>query len=196
MGLARLRSGSQTDPTERVRDYARVQVRAGLLDEHGVLAEVTEAAEAELNADEAGAFAHRMIVEVRAELAAEQREWPEETDHDRLQAVFAELARRDVVVLQGVDDHWAATRELERLDDAGERVRGVAWFTGPDVWHAIDHGMLEVNLWHGDTANAAPGDSLLAEVIDVFTAHALPAHFDEGRIEVAAFWQRRIEALA
>ena len=51
--------------------------------------------------------------------------------------------------------------------------------------------MLEVNLWHGTTANAAPGDVLLDEVLATFSAAGLPARFDEGRIEVAAFWQRR-----
>jgi hypothetical protein len=52
--------------------------------------------------------------------------------------------------------------------------------------------MLEVNLWHGSTANAAPGDQLLDQVIGIFTKHGLDAHFDEGRIEVTAHWQRRV----
>jgi hypothetical protein len=52
--------------------------------------------------------------------------------------------------------------------------------------------MLEVNLWHGSTANAAPGDPLLDEVLGVLEKHGLAAHFDEGRIEVDAHWHRRI----
>jgi hypothetical protein len=52
--------------------------------------------------------------------------------------------------------------------------------------------MLEVNLWHGDSANAAPGDVLLDDVLAAFDAQGLPARFDEGRIEVAARWQRRL----
>ena len=49
---------------------------------------------------------------------------------------------------------------------------------------------------HGDpdslaTANAAPGDDLLHEVLATFARHGLDAHFDEGRIEVAAHWHRR-----
>ncbi|HET7326639.1 MAG TPA: hypothetical protein VFJ14_05060 [Nocardioidaceae bacterium] len=191
-GTGRLRGTADVDPAERVRDFARVQARAGLLADHAVVVEVSEAAAEDLGADEAAVFAHRVLAEVRAELLEEQAGWPDVTDHDRLEQVFAALEHRDLVVLQGVDDHWAATRELERLDDAGQRTRGIAWFTAPDVWHAIDHGMLEVNLWHGDTANAAPGDELLDEVVAVFADHGLAAHFDEGRIEVAAFWQRRL----
>ena len=105
---------------------------------------------------------------------------------------FAEVEASGVVVLQGCEDHWVAKRLLD--DRAGDPPRGVAWFTPPDVWHAVDEGMLEVNLWHGTTANAAPGDALLADVIAVLARHGLAAHFDEGRIEVAAFWQRRLKS--
>jgi hypothetical protein len=49
-----------------------------------------------------------------------------------------------------------------------------------------------VNLWHASTANVAPGDGLLENVLASFASHDLDAHFDEGRIEVAAHWQRRL----
>jgi hypothetical protein len=68
----------------------------------------------------------------------------------------------------------------------------VAWFTPADVWHAVDEGMLEVNLWHGTTANAAPEDDLLYDVLGILEKHGLRAQFDEGRIEVDAHWQKRI----
>ena len=42
-----------------------------------------------------------------------------------------------------------------------------------------------------DQDNAAPGDALLTAVVSCFERHGLAAHFDEGRIEVAARWQRR-----
>jgi hypothetical protein len=72
----------------------------------------------------------------------------------------------------------------------------VAWFTAPDVWHAVDHGMLELNVWHGDSANVAPGDPLLDLVVDTLARHGLAAHFDEGRIEISASWHRRAGAPA
>ena len=69
---------------------------------------------------------------------------------------------------------------------------GYIWFTAPDVWHAVDDGMLEVNLWHGTSANVAPGDHLLDAVLSCLARHGLRARFDEGRIEVDAHWQRRL----
>jgi len=69
---------------------------------------------------------------------------------------------------------------------------GVVWFTPGDVWHAIDHGMLEVNVWHATGANIAPGDALLGVVVDAFARHGLSARYDEGRVEVDAHWHRRV----
>jgi hypothetical protein len=182
-----------TDREEDVREFTRSCVRAGLLDQSALYDEVTLAVRTELPhlASQADVLARTWIAEFTQELRRDQQTWPETTDYDRLQAAFDELGSLDVVVLQGCDDHWAAKGVL---DDRGDhRPRGVAWFTPPDVWHAIDEGMLEVNVWHGTTANVAPGDALLDEVVAVFARHGLSAHFDEGRVEVAAHWQRRLD---
>jgi hypothetical protein len=173
--------------TDELRDFARLQVRAGLYDAGQQLAEVAQAIEADLPQTDAPTLARAWLTAERASVRAEQEDWPVPTDHDRLQEAFAGLERGDIVVLQGVEDHWTATDRLAR-----ETHRGVAWFTHSDVWHAIDEGMLEVNLWHGSTANVAPGDVLLEEALATFAGAGLAAHFDEGRIEVTARWQRRL----
>ena len=173
---------------EELQDYARLQVRAGLIDEPTALREVREAIDAEMPGTDSEILARAWLAGARKDLRAEQASWPEETDHDRLTAVFAELERGGVAVLQGCEDHWAAKALLERRTD----LLGVAWFLPSDVWHAIDEGMLEVNLWHSTGANTAPGDELLDRVVRLFERHGLPAHFDEGRIEVSAYWHRRL----
>jgi hypothetical protein len=182
----------RNEAERQLQDFARLQVRAGLLDERAALAEVTAAVAVELPGSDAEALARDWLDRARRDLVAEQARWAEPTDYDRLQAVFGDLEAIGVRVLQGVDDHWTAKAELDRLGAAAQLPAGIAWFTAPDVWHAVDQGMLEVNLWHGSTANAAPGDSLLDEVLACFARHGLAAHFDEGRIEVGSFWRRRI----
>ncbi|MGZ4426590.1 MAG: DUF6891 domain-containing protein [Nocardioidaceae bacterium] len=177
---------------EHVREFTRSCVRAGLLDADALHDEVVQAVRAELP-ERAGAaedVARAWIAEFRAELARDQATWPAVTDYDRLQAAFRELEAGGVLVLQGCEDHWAAKALLEQRAADGVPPRGVAWFTPPDVWHAIDEGMLEVNVWHGSTANVAPGEALLDDVVAVFARQGLAAHFDEGRIEVGAHWQR------
>lgn len=180
-------------PEQHVREFARACVRAGLMSREELHAEVVAAITADLpdHGGDAGSLARAWLEEARDELRRDQSGWPRPTDYDRLQTAFAELGDADVVVLQGCEDHWAAKAALETRADEGARPRGIAWFTPPDVWHAVDEGMLEVNLWHGSTANAAPGDDLLDEVLETLERHGLDAHFDEGRIEVAAHWHRR-----
>jgi uncharacterized protein DUF6891 len=179
---------------DHVREFARACVRAGLLSTDELHAEVVAAIRQELpeRAGEADTLAAAWTDEAREQLRVDQESWPEATDYERLQSAFEELALGDVEVLQGCEDHWAAKRLIEERTAAGTPPRGVAWFTPPDVWHAVDEGMLEVNLWHGTTANAAPGDALLDDVLGVLEKHGLAAKFDEGRIEVDAHWHRRI----
>ena len=175
---------------EQLLTYAWLLARSGHLDAAARTAEVALAARDDHRLDES--IAPELVTSAEARVRDESASWPQTTDHDRLEAVFAELRRREVLVLEQVDDHWTATAELQRRADQGQPASGIVWFTAPDVWHAVLHGMLELNLWHGTGANAAPGDALLDDVLDVLREHALPAHYDEGRVEVACSWQRRI----
>ena len=178
---------------EHLRAYARLQVRAGFLDSEALRADIADAIAVELpGTPDVELLAQRWLAEETAALAAEQQTWPATTDHDRLEDAFEDLAAAGVVVLRACDDHWSANAELRRLASLGRPPRGITWFTAPDVWHAIDHGMLELNVWHADTANVAPGDELLDTVVETLARHGLSAHFDEGRVEVGASWHRRI----
>jgi Domain of unknown function (DUF6891) len=177
---------------DQLRNYARVQVWSGFrpLDEvradvlDAVLDEVSDRAEAQRLTTE--------FVEVAEEsLAVAMTTWPPVTEFDRLQAALTELEAAGIAVLQACEDHWAAQEMLQTLAAAGARPRGIAYFTHTDIWHAVDHGMLEINLWHGDSANVAPGDDLLADVQETLARNGIESLFDEGRIEVTVAWQRR-----
>jgi hypothetical protein len=177
---------------EQLRTLARCQVWSGYRSDDEVRAELYDAVLAEeRNPDTAARLTDELIDAARTELASLSGEWPEPTSFDRLQDALGELRRNDVVVLEGVDDHWSAAEALERLAAEGHTPRGVAYFTLPDVWHAVEHGMLEINVWHGSSANVAPGDSLLELTLEVLARHGIEAGFDEGRIEATLLWQRR-----
>lgn len=177
---------------QRLADFARVLVRAGTLDEAGIVAEVAEAARDDAGAEQPFDVSKQLVQRAREDLLAEQDTWPDVTDYNRLQTAFAALREQGIAVLESVEDHWQANAALTAADDADERLRGVVWFTAPDIWHAVEHGMLEVNVWHGDSANIAEGDALLDQVVGALAAAGLDAHFDEGRIEVTANWHRRL----
>lgn len=180
---------------EQLRTYAAVQVRSGFRTDAEVQADVREAVAFELGAGaESDRLADEFVVAARSALAAEQGEWPEVTAYDRLQSAFAELERADIVVLQAIDDHWTTRRVLDERAAAGNTPRGIAYFTQTDVRHAVEHEMLEINLWHGSGANVADSDRLLTEVIQSLANNGVPAVFDEGRIEATVSWQRRLPA--
>ncbi len=184
-------SAPKLTDAEALRGYARVLVRAGLSGPDAWVREVAVAARDDAGLDDPEGEARRLVAEARAALLAEESTWPERTDYDALQDALAGLEAEGVVVLQGVDDHWAAAAALREAAARGEAVRGVVWFTPSDVWHAVDHGMLELNAWHPDSANIADGDPLCTLVLEALDAQGLAAHFDEGRVEVRAFWHRR-----
>ncbi len=182
---------SAVTPAE-LTTYAWLLARSGHLDRPAMTAEVAQAATQDHGLADADRLAPELVEQALGRVRSEQAAWPVPTDHDRLDAAFAELRAGGVLVLTSIDDHWTATAELDRCARAGQPAAGVVWCTAPDVWHAVQHGMLELNLWHADGANAAPGDPLLDLVLGVLHRHGLDAHFDEGRVEAACSWQRRI----
>jgi hypothetical protein len=174
--------------TADLRTWVSDLVRSGLAEPADVQAQVAAAIASDLPGLDAEATARSWVAAAHQQWRDDAAGWPAVTDYDRLTDAFAVQQAGGVVVLQGCEDHWSARDELVARDP---RPRGIAGFTPQDVWHAVDEGMLEVNLWHGTSANAAPGDALLDDVIAAFAGAGLEAHFDEGRIEVAAHWQRR-----
>ncbi|TCC49133.1 hypothetical protein E0H75_18425 [Kribbella capetownensis] len=171
-----------------LRGLARVLVRSGYADHATITAALTEAVQEDAPSMDAAALVPLLIGEAVMDLSAESAEWPAETDPDRLDAVLSELEKRGLVVVRYTSDHHAARQALEAASDP----KGLVFFTDTDVWHAVDFSMLELKLWHPDTANVAPGEPLLEDVLALLDEHDLPATFDEGRIEVTLDWKRRL----
>ena len=171
-----------------LRGLARVLVRSGYADHAAITAALTEAVQEDAPSMDAATLVPLLIGEAVIDLNAEAAGWPSATDPDRLDAVLSELESRGIVVVRCTSDHHAARQALEAAADP----RGLVFFTDTDVWHAVDFGMLELKVWHPDTANVAPGEPLLEDVLALLHQHDLPAVFDEGRIEVTLNWQRKV----
>lgn len=169
---------------EHTREWVRAVVRSGLLEPDALLLEV----ESVLRADhpEEAPSARDWIEQERAAWEVDAATWSTPTDYDRIQSALRALESHGIAVMQAVPDHWAVKERLGHGD-----VRGAAWFTPADVWHAVDEPMLEVNVWHASGTNVAPGDDLLDTSLACLHDAGLPAVFDEGRIEVGARWERR-----
>ncbi|WP_241996487.1 DUF6891 domain-containing protein [Kribbella antiqua] len=171
-----------------LRGLARVLVRSGYADHAAITVALTEAVQEDAPTMDAAALVPLLIGEAVVDLNAEATAWPATTDPDRLDAVLNELEGQGFVVVRYTSDHHAARQALE----AAAAPKGLVFFTDTDVWHAVDFGMLELKVWHPDTANVAPGEPLLDDVLALLHLHDLPAVFDEGRIEVTLDWQRKV----
>ena len=171
-----------------LRGLARVLVRSGYADHAAITAALTEAVSEDAPSMDAAALVPLLIGEAVMDLNADAATWPESTDPDRLDAVLAELEELGVVVVRYTSDHHAARQALE----SAEQPQGLVFFTDTDVWHAVDFGMLELKLWHPDTANVAPNEPLLNNILELLHHYDLPTAFNEGRIEVTLNWQRRV----
>jgi len=177
-----------SDRTAReLRGLARVLVRSGYAERAQVVAVLTEAVREDAPGVDPAELVPALVDEAAADLRTEAAGWPGRTDPDRLDDVLAELEQLGVVVVRYCGDHHDARKVLE----AAPEPKGLVFFTDTDVWHAVDFGMLELKVWHPDTANVAPGEPLLADVLALLAERDLPAVFDEGRIETTLSWQRR-----
>ena len=171
-----------------LRGLARVLVRSGYADHAAITAALTEAVQEDAPSMDAAALVPLLIGEAVMDLNTEAAAWPSTTDPDRLDVVLNELESLGIVVVRYTSDHHAARQALEAAVDP----KGLVFFTDTDVWHAVDFGMLELKLWHPDTANVAPGEPLLEDVLRLLNERELPAVYDEGRIEVTLAWQRKV----
>jgi hypothetical protein len=171
-----------------LRGLARVLVRSGYADAAAITSALTEAVREDAPSMDTSAVVPLLMGEAVMDLNQDAKEWPETTDPDRLDAVLAELEQLGVVVVRYTSDHHDARLALE----AASEPKGLVFFTDTDVWHAVDYGMLELKVWHPDTANVAPGEPLLEDVLTLLNERGLPAVFDEGRIEVTLTWQKRV----
>ncbi|MGN6160877.1 MAG: DUF6891 domain-containing protein [Marmoricola sp.] len=170
----------------QTRAWLRAVVRSGLFDAARVERELRSVIGADLPHLDPEVAPAWIAAEWSA-WAADAEGWPAVTDHERLLRAFARLAAEGLPVLVGCEDHWAATAALA---DLPADAHGLIWFTPMDVWHAVDEPMLEVNVWDRAGVNQREGAPLVERAIDAFGAEGIAAHFDEGRLEVAARWQR------
>jgi hypothetical protein len=185
-GVSGLRAVDDRTARE-LRGLARVLVRSGYADRAAVTAALSEAVREDAPSADPAVLVQELIDEALSSVTEDAITWPDQTDPDRLDVVLAELEALGLVVVRYCADHHEAREVLQAATDA----KGLVFFTDTDVWHAVDFGMLELKVWHPDTANVAPGEPLLEDVLALLHERDFPAVFDEGRIEVTIDWQRK-----
>src|SRR5262245_63105073 len=97
---------------EQLRDWTRAQVWSGFRSDDEVRADVLDAVGDEVkDQPEAERLTEEYVADAHASHRDAAATWPPNTDVDRFEQAVAELEAAGVVVLQAVDDHWAANDE-------------------------------------------------------------------------------------
>lgn len=176
-------------PQEReLRESARLLVRSGLSAPDEVDARFRELVSTQFPGPDGAILATAWLHAARREWRSEAESWPTPTDHERWVAAVDDCLAHDVLVLPGTES-LADVRAA--VDSAGRALRGVLWFSEQAVFHAIDHGVLEVGLRHGTGAPANEGDPLSNALLAVLQNTGLQARAVPGGLQVSMHWCRR-----
>ena len=182
------------DIHQRIRD----DVAAGFDDEATILRGAVEMYDGEIDPALAASHARKWLAEELAAHSAAQRDWPETTDCDRLDAAFAALEARGVVSRQhftccgtcGSGEIWD---EIETIRANGGPARGYAFYHWQDTEAAVEGRGIYLNYGacdEGEAAAVAVGHEIVAEL----ERHGLKTEWDGSlnkRIGVELDWKRR-----
>lgn len=138
------------------------------------------------------AVAWAAVTATATEQLAAQRDWPDETDNDRLAAAFRKLEKGGILARErlgiSMSDGWALIRDAR---DEVESARGAVFYHEQDLPRAVGGSLMLAFGGLGDQTDAEIG----AEVAAVLREHRLTVDWDgnpQQRICVAMSWQERL----
>jgi hypothetical protein len=188
-------SGLSPADFDDLHDFIKIQVAAGYARLDTIVDEAVDvfastAAEPLSLRKAAHAIAEQAFV---AHLAA-QRDWPETTDCDRLDAAFAELDGLGIVARQ----HFrccgtCGTKDIRDEMDQKATARGFTFFHIQDTEHAVGGEFLYLS-FGAATSDRSDAVAIGHEVVQTLSRHGLRPSWDGrhiNRIGLPLTWQRR-----
>lgn len=192
--------------SDDLRFFLGVKVWSGLYDSSDILEIAMDTIADELfeeDADIEEGVVREMIGKAMEQKQSEEKNWPAETDCDRLSRAFRELTLRGIVCVENagytMSEGWEDFRQA--VDDAGwehNAVRGGCFYHGQDLERVV----LGYELWlaFGATTEGDDKDIAIAEeIIEVLKSHGFSPVWDgtvDKRIAVPINWQRRFGPIA
>ena len=181
-----------------VRDRVRRDVASGYYASDEIIRNAVYDVGDEMPAEEAEREARRLLPVALAEHSAEQANWPERTDYDRLDAAFAALEADGIIARQnfsccgscGSTEIWD---EMEAVRDAGGPASGYAFFHVQDTDGAVDGDDLYLN-YGSSTAGEDAALAVAREIVEHLEAQGLQTTWTGSwnqRIGVQLDWKRR-----
>ncbi|MEQ1823688.1 MAG: hypothetical protein ABL949_14360 [Fimbriimonadaceae bacterium] len=188
----------EAEVLDDLRGFIDTEVAAGFNSESEIAVSAVEVFVDDPPREYLTPIAQRMTHEAILRHLEEQRNWPEVTDCDRLDAGFAELNNRGIVAIQNAVccqtcGAAQAHEECNRRLDAGSRIRGYTFYHEQDTESAAEgYGIL---LSYGSRKRWTLAHLNIArEVVRVLKSHGLNVTWSgklNKRIVVDLKWQRR-----
>lgn len=181
-----------------LRDQIERDVDAGFYDEDEILRSAAAGFEQDLDATLLRTNAQQYLREALARHQDAQREWPEHTDCDRLDAAFDALEADGVIARQhfsccgtcGSSEIWD---EIAAVEETGMPARGYAFYHMQDTEAATEGSGLYLNYGACEEGEAA-ALAIAREIVARIEEQGLKTHWDgtwETRIGVDLDWKRR-----
>jgi hypothetical protein len=186
------------DVLEEVRERIRGDVASGFYGPDEILKSAIEMFQDDLPEAVLADHARLCLDEALAAHRAEQADWPETTDCDRLDSAFAALERGGIVMRQnfsccgtcGSSEIWA---EVKAYEEAGGRAYGYAFYHQQDTERAVEGGGIYLNYGaceDGEEPAIATARAIVAEL----ERRGLETDWNgtwDMRIGVKLDWKRR-----
>jgi hypothetical protein len=188
-------SGLSSADFDDLHDFIKIQVAAGYATLDTIVDDAVEVFAGTTPDPAALRRAARAIAEqaLAVHLIA-QRDWPETTDCDRLDAAFAELDRLGILARQ----HFrccgtCGTKDIREEMDLATAARGFTFFHIQDTEHAVGGEFLYLS-FGAATTDRSDAVTIGHEVVQTLSRHGLRPTWDGrhvNRIGLGLTWQRR-----
>lgn len=179
-------------------DFLRQKVHSGFDDPQDFPASAGEVFSDQADISEIEAFARPALQDILIDYFAEQRQWPDVTDCDRLDAAFAELESKGIIARQnfwccGTCGLSAIGEEIAESKASGHEVRGYTFYHEQDTESAVEgHGLY---LYYGaEDGVEAHSLKIAHEIEGMLQRHGLKTDWDgefKKRLFVELDWKRR-----
>ncbi len=189
---------SDAGANEEIRHYVRLEIVAGFRPIHEIEGLVVELLCDRFDPARIGPLTRSVLAEEMERFEARQREWPDKTDCDRLDAAFSDLNENGILARQNAmccqtcagAEVWGEARSLMK---DGVQIRGATFYHEQDTERAAEGGCIYLSYGAAEDDESA-SLAIAKEVRDVIRKHGLNVDWDgtfATRLAVDVDWKRR-----
>lgn len=187
---------------EDLRDYVRLDVATGFYDWPGIVAHARDYFGADIDRRDLQAAMRLAFDQATAARHAEQADWPDLTDCDRLDAAFTQLEATGMIARHHFQccqscANYAMLDEIDAYEAADRPWRGLVYYHEQDTESALNGEGIHLAYDAAEESDEA-AVAIGHEIVACIESHGLETQWNGDilqRIHVALDWKRRHAAI-